>query len=170
MSMEGFGGYRLPSVMQHNFSQVPQADIPRSTFDRSHGHKTAFDSGYLVPIWVDEALPGDTFNLKMSSFARLSTPIAPFMDNLSMDVFFFAVPIRLLWTNFKKFMGEQATPSSSTSYVLPTMTSPASGDTVGSLSDHLGIPTVGQVASTKTLTYESLAPCLQSHLERMVPR
>jgi len=154
--IEGFGGYRLPSVMSHDFSKVPNADIPRSQFDRSHGHKTAFDSGYIVPIFVDEVLPGDTFNLKTSSFVRLSTPIAPFMDNLSMDLFFFAVPIRLLWTNFKKFMGEQATPASSTSYVLPTMTSPASGDAVGSLSDHLGIPTVGQVANTKTLTYVSL--------------
>lgn len=153
--MEGFGGYRLPSVMSHDFSKVPNADIPRSQFDRSHGHKTAFDSGDIVPIFVDEALPGDTFKLKMSSFVRLSTPIAPFMDNLSMDVFFFAVPLRLIWTNFKKFMGEQATPASSTSYVCPTITSPVAGDAVGSLSDHFGIPTVGQVTAGKTLTYVS---------------
>ena len=104
---KGFSGYPQPSHMGHDFSKVPAAEIPRSSFDRSHGHKTAFDSGYLVPVFVDEALPGDTFNLKMSSFARLSTPIAPFMDNLSIDVFFFAVPLRLIWTNFKKFMGEK---------------------------------------------------------------
>ena len=76
----------LPSVMKHDFSMVPKADIPRSSFNRSHGHKTAFDSGYLVPIFVDEALPGDTFNLNMSSFARLTTPIKPVMDNLYLDV------------------------------------------------------------------------------------
>lgn len=153
--MNGFVGYPQPSHMSHNFSQVPSAEIPRSTFNRSHGHKTAFDSGYLVPIYVDEALPGDTCTLKMSSFARLSTPIAPFLDNLTMDVFFFYVPLRIIWTNFKKFMGEQANPADSTSYLCPTMQSPASGDTVGSLSDHLGIPTVGQVTAGKKLTYVS---------------
>ena len=103
--IEGFGGYKLPSVMSHDFSHVPKAEIPRSQFDRSHGLKTAFDSGYIVPIFVDEALPGDTFNLKMNSFVRLSTPIAPFMDNMSMDIFFFAVPLRIIWTNFKKIHG-----------------------------------------------------------------
>lgn len=152
---QGFGGYKLPSVMNHSFSNVPSAEIPRSSFNRSHGIKTAFDSGYLIPIYMDEALPGDTFSLRMSSFARLSTPIAPFLDNLSLDVFFFAVPLRIIWSNFKKMMGEQATPASSTSYVCPTMQSPASGDTVGSLSDYLGIPTVGQVTATKKLTYVS---------------
>lgn len=148
---KGFSGYPQPSHMGHDFSKVPAAEIPRSSFDRSHGHKTAFDSGYLVPVFVDEALPGDTFNLKMSSFARLSTPIAPFMDNLSIDVFFFAVPLRLIWTNFKKFMGEQANPGDSTSYQTPIMQSPAGGDRVGSLSDHLGFPTVGQLAAVRQL-------------------
>lgn len=151
--IQGFGGYKLPSVMSHNFSEVPRADIPRSSFDRSCGLKTAFDSGYLVPIFVDEALPGDTFKLSMSSFARLSTPIVPILDNLHLDVFFFAVPLRILWTNFKKFMGEQDNPADSTSYLCPTIQSPASGDAVGSLSDYLGIPTVGQVTATKKLTY-----------------
>ena len=78
----------MKSVMSHSFSRVPQADIPRSVFDRSHGFKTTFDAGYLIPIFVDEALPGDTFNMSMSLFARLSTPIVPFMDNLFMDTFF----------------------------------------------------------------------------------
>lgn len=133
---------RLPSVMTHNFSQVPQADIPRSSFNRSFGLKTTFDAGYLIPVFVDEALPGDTFNVRMSSFARLATPITPFMDNLYMDVFFFAVPIRLVWNNFQKFMGEQTDPGDSTDYLVPTMTAPAvTGHVVGSLSDYLGIPT-----------------------------
>ena len=89
----------MKSVMSHQFSQVPKADIPRSQFDRSHGLKTAFDAGYLIPIYVDEALPGDTFNLRMSAFARMSTPLYPIMDNLFMETFFFAVPIRLIWNN-----------------------------------------------------------------------
>ena len=86
----------LPSVMSHSFGLSPRADIPRSSFDRSHGHKTAFDAGYLVPIFVDEALPGDTFSLQATMFARLSTPIVPIMDNMFLETFFFAVPLRLL--------------------------------------------------------------------------
>lgn len=153
--MKGFSGYPIPRAQSHSFSKVPGAEIPRSQFDRSFNVKTAFDSGYLVPIFVDEALPGDTFNVHMSSFARLSTPIAPFLDNLYLDTFFFAVPKRLLWTNFKKFMGEQDNPADSTSYLVPTLQSPAGGDAVGSLSDYFGIPTVGQVTAGKKLTYNA---------------
>lgn len=144
------------SVMTHSFSNIPDNRTPRSQFNRSHGRKTAFDSGYLVPIFVDEVLPGDTFNLKMHAFTRMSTPIVPVMDNLYLETFFFFVPNRLLWSNFKKFMGEQATPASSISYLVPTITSPASGWTVGSLSDHLGLPTVGQVTAAATTTSVSL--------------
>lgn len=132
----------MQSVMSHNFSQVPKADIPRSSFNRSHGYKTTFDAGNLVPIFVDEALPGDTFNLNMTSFARLATPIVPMMDNMFLDSFFFAVPIRLIWDNWKKFNGEQVNPSDSTDYLTPIMTSPAgTGYTLGTLSDYMGIPT-----------------------------
>jgi hypothetical protein len=116
---------KLPSVMSHSFSQVPKAEIPRSSFDRSHGCKTTFDAGYLVPVFVDEALPGDTFNLRMSAFARLATPIHPFMDNMFLSSFFFAVPIRLIWDNWQKFNGEQTNPGDSTSFVIPTLTSTA---------------------------------------------
>ena len=153
-----FGGKmgNLPSVMSHDFSKVPQAEIPRSSFDRSHGYKTTFDTGYIVPIFVDEALPGDTMSLTMSSFARLSTPLKPVMDNMYLDVFFFAVPIRILWANFKKFMGEQANPGDSISYLVPTMTSPVGGPAVGSLSDYFGIPTAGQIGVGNTITFNSL--------------
>ncbi len=132
----------LPSVMSHSFSQVPRAEIPRSSFDRSHGYKTTFDAGWLVPVFVDEALPGDTFNCRMTGFARLATPLHPFMDNMVMNSFFFAVPIRLLWTNWQKFNGEQTDPGDSTDFTVPTMAAPATvGHINGSLSDYFGIPT-----------------------------
>lgn len=132
----------MKSVMKHVFSQVPQADIPRSRFNRSCGLKTTFDSGYLIPVFVDEALPGDTFNLNMTAFTRMATPIHPFMDNVFIDSFFFAVPLRLLWDNFEKFNGQQDNPGDSTDYIVPTMTSPASvGYANGTLSDYFGIPT-----------------------------
>lgn len=130
------------SVMKHTFAQVPKASIPRSTFDRSHGHKTTFDSGYLIPILVDEALPGDTFNVNMTGFARLATPIFPIMDNMRMDTFFFAVPIRLVWDSWQKFNGEQENPGDSTDYTIPVMTSPdPQGYDAESIHDYLGIPT-----------------------------
>lgn len=130
----------IPSVMQHSFSRVPQAEIPRSSFDRVHGWKGAFDAGYLVPVFLDEALPGDTFNLRMNAFARLATPEVPFMDNMFMDTFFFSVPMRLVWDNWQKFNGEQANPGDSTDYVIPEMTSPGGGYATGSLQDCMGIP------------------------------
>lgn len=131
-----------PSVMSHQFSQVPSAEIPRSSFDRSHGCKTTFDSADLIPIYVDEALPGDTFNLSMTAFGRLSTPIHPFMDNLFADSFFFAVPVRLVWSNWQKFNGEQANPADSTDFVIPEMTSPPTvGYAALTLQDYMGIPT-----------------------------
>lgn len=133
--------HRNPSVMKHRFSEVPQAEIPRSSFDRSHGHKTTFDAGYLVPVLLDEALPGDTFKVKMTGFARLATPIFPIMDNMFMDTHFFAVPIRLVWDNWQKFNGEQTDPGDSTDYTIPQMVSTAgTGYLSGSLHDYMGIP------------------------------
>lgn len=131
----------MKSVMRHLFSQVPKAEIPRSSFDRSHGFKTTFNAGYLVPILVDEALPGDTFHVDTTTFARLSTPLHPFMDNLYCDVFYFAVPLRLVWTHFVNFFGEQANPADSTSFLVPTQTAPVGGYANGSLQDYMGIPT-----------------------------
>jgi len=129
------------SVMSHKFSEVPRADIPRSAFDRTHGVKTTFDAGNLVPILVDEVLPGDTVSLNMTGFARLATPINPVMDNMFMDTQFFAVPMRLVWDNWKKFNGEQDDPGDSIDYTVPVMESPEGGYANESLSDYFGIPT-----------------------------
>ncbi len=145
----------MQTVMKHEFSQVPAAEIPRSSFDRSHGFKTTFDAGYLVPIFTDEALPGDTFNLSMTAFGRLATPLHPFMDNLFCDTQFFAVPIRLLWTNWQKFNGEQTDPGDSTAFVIPTMPTVAGGHLAGTLSDYFGIPTLIHPLSHSTLFHRA---------------
>ena len=130
-----------PSVMKHQFSQVPRAEIPRSSFDRSHGVKTTFDAGLLIPVFADEVVPGDTFSLSMTGFGRLATPLHPFMDNLHFCSFFFAVPKRLLWDNWEKFNGAQDNPADSTDFTVPQMTSPGGGYGEQTLSDYLGIPT-----------------------------
>lgn len=135
----------VPSVDSgslHTFSRAPQAGTPRSKFNRSHGVKTTFDEGYLIPVLVDEMLPGDTFNLRMHAFARMSTPVFPIMDNLYLESFFFAVPYRLVWDNWEKFNGYQRNPGDSTDFVIPTMTAPAMGGIAeGDLGDYMGLPT-----------------------------
>ena len=132
----------MKSVMQHQFSQVPKAEIQRSKFDRSHGLKTTFDAGNLVPMFTDEVIPGDTFNLRTTAFARLATPLFPLMDNMFMETHYFFVPNRLLWDNFKKFHGQQDNPGDSIDFTVPIMTSTAStGYANESLHDYLGIPT-----------------------------
>ena len=132
----------MKSVMSHQFSQAPTADIPRSSFNRSHGYKTTFDAGNLIPVFVDEALPGDTFTLNPTLFARLNTPVYPLMDNMFLDVHFFSVPIRQIWSNFRKFCGEQVDPGDSIDYTIPVSNAPATtGYSNQSLQDYLGLPT-----------------------------
>jgi len=132
----------LPTVMKHEFSRVPKAEIQRSTFNRSHGLKTTFDAGYLVPIFVDEVVPGDSFNLKAHGFGRLATPIYPVMDNLYVETFFFFVPNRLIWDNWEKFNGAQDNPGDSTSYLVPQLTLGSGVSIPGdSLYDYMGLPT-----------------------------
>ena len=144
---------RNRSVDPHRFAMIPNSDIPRAKFDRQFTHKTTFDAGYLVPVYVDEVLPGDTFNLNMTAFARLATPINPIMDNMYLDSFFFFVPNRLIWSNWQKFMGQQDNPGDSISYLVPQQVSPVGGYAVGSLQDYMGLPTVGQVGAGNTVSH-----------------
>lgn len=130
----------MRSVMKHRFSEVPDVKIQRSSFNRSHGVKTTFDAGYLVPIFVDEALPGDTFNCRLNGFARLSTPVYPIMDNMIMDTFFFAVPYRLLWSNWKKFCGERVDPGDPIDYTIPIINDLNNADNE-TIFDYFGLPT-----------------------------
>lgn len=132
---------RLPSNMVHQFSQVPAANIQRSSFDRSSNYKTTLNAGLLIPIFWDEALPGDTFSLNMTGFCRLATPLHPIMDNIFFNTFFFAVPFRLLWSNWEKFNGEQTSPGDSTDYLIPQIVAPVPGYANGSIYDYLGLPT-----------------------------
>jgi hypothetical protein len=139
---------------QHLFSQIPSTQIPRSVFDRSHGYKTTFNSGFLVPFYVDEVLPGDSFKLTATLFARLATPIVPFMDNLYLETFFFFVPNRLVWDNWQRFNGEQKNPTDSTDFLIPTV----SGENVQNqtLWDYFGLPTnVGKALKVNALPFRA---------------
>jgi hypothetical protein len=146
--------HRNKSVNVHQFAMIPRADIPRSKFDSQKSYKTTFDAGYLIPVYVDEVLPGDTINLQMTAFARLATPLFPIMDNMHLDSFFFFVPNRLVWENWQKFMGERyPDPDSSIDYTVPETTSPSGGYAVNSLQDYMGLPTAGQITAPNTVTH-----------------
>jgi len=129
---------------QHNFSQTPSVSIPRSTFNLSHGHKTAFDADDLIPICQPiDVIPGDTFNVQTSFFMRLATPLEPILDNLHFDTFAFFVPYRTIWINHERFHGAQDDPGDSISFTIPIMENAggtASG--LGSLWDYYGLPTL----------------------------
>jgi hypothetical protein len=120
--------------MKHTFSEVPRANIQRSSFNRSHGLKTTFDADYLYPVLVDDVVPGDTFNVDMNFFCRLATPLHPIMDNMYLESFFFFVPYRLLWSNWEKMHGAQDNPADSIDFTVPVVSSSTSanmGQTTG---------------------------------------
>lgn len=148
--------HKNQSVNTHRFAMTPRAEIPRSSFNIQSTHKTTFDCAFLVPIYVDEVLPGDTFNFRATIFARLATPLFPTMDNLHLTTFFFYVPNRLVWDHWVNFMGQQDSPGASTDYLVPEITSPAGGWPIGSLPDHMGLPTAGQINGTDRTTHSSM--------------
>ncbi len=127
---------------QHNFSQTPSVNIPRSTFNLSHPHKTCFDADDLVPICQPiDIISGDTFNFKTSYFMRLATPLEPILDNLHFDYFAFFVAYRTIWENHERFHGAQDDPGDSISFTIPLVSRDnASGTPLGSLWDHFGLP------------------------------
>lgn len=124
----------------NRFSQIPNSPIQRSVFDRSHDYKTTLDAGYLIPFFVDEVLPGDTFKLRVNAFVRMNTLIAPFMDNVFMDTFFFFVPSRLIWDHWQSFCGEQKNPGDSTDFLIPSLSGTNTFNN-GSIFDYMGLPT-----------------------------
>ncbi|AXH74680.1 MAG: major capsid protein [Microviridae sp.] len=136
---------------QEHFANVPKADIERSKFDRSHGHKTTFNAGELIPVYVDEILPGDTFHMKSTAFARLSTPLKPVMDNMYLDTHFFFVPTRLVWNEFQRFMGERTTPEEdNTGITVPKALLDIKAGTlpIYTLANRMGVPISSNAGST----------------------
>jgi len=148
--------HRNRSVNVHDFAMVPRADIPRSGFRIESSYKTTFDAGYLIPIYMEEVYPGDTFNLKATLFARLATPIVPIVDNMTLESFFFFCPNRLLWNNWQRFMGQQDNPTDSIDYLIPQCVSPSGGYAASTIFDYLGLPTSGQVSAGATVSHSSL--------------
>lgn len=147
-------------VRGHRFSDAPAMYMKRTKFDRSHVYKTTFNSGKLIPVFVDEVLPGDTTRMSINYFARLATPIKPIMDNIYLDWFFFFVPNRLVWEHWQNFCFEQEDPDDSTDYVIPTVTATGnSGNAyIDSLWDYFGLPvnTSGNITGISALPFRGV--------------
>lgn len=148
--------FRNKSARSHQFAMVAAGEVPRASFRQEKALKTSFDAGFLVPIFVEEVLPGDSCRVDLTAFVRMATPIAPFMDNLWLETFFFFVPNRIVWDNFVKMMGEKDSPADSISYTVPQIVSKASGYDVGSVFDMMGLPTLGQLQAAATVSHSAL--------------
>ena len=158
--------------IDNNFSLLPSVNIQRSKFHRTQSVKFTFNVGEVIPFYVDEVLPGDTFQIKTSKMVRLQTPAVPFMDDLFLDTYYFFVPNRLVWDDWQKFQGENDSASwtPSTTYQVPSLTFPTPGDDIvgdkadinnstkinandnlyfapNSIADYMGLPTAAQSVS-----------------------
>lgn len=128
---------------ESHFTYLPQVNIRRSSFKRPFTHKTSFNTGDLIPLYVDaDILPGDTVKMEMGSLVRMQTPIFPVMDNAYMDLFWFFVPHRLVWDHFKEFWGENNLThwEQQTEYTIPQIEAPSGGWNKGTIADYMGIP------------------------------
>lgn len=159
-TQEGDKLARKIRVRGHRFSDAPAMYMRRTKFDRSHVYKTTFNSGKLIPVFVDEVLPGDTARMSVNYFARLATPVKPIMDNIYLDWFFFFVPNRLVWDHWQNFCFEQEDPEDTTDYVIPTITAAANATNnyLGSLWDYFGLPvnTVGNLSGVNALPFRAV--------------
>lgn len=133
---------KIRSSNQNHFAIVPQVHLPRSAFKCDHGYKTTFNAGYLIPFLWDEVSPGDTFKVRATAFIRFATLLFPLMDNMRFYTHYFFIPTRLIWSNARKFFGEQVNPGDSIAYTVPKMTSTAvTGYGEGTIYDYFGLPT-----------------------------
>lgn len=144
---------------EQHYSQVPHAEIRRARFKRDYSLLTTINEGDLVPIYLDEVLPADTFKVNVNALVRMSTPLYPVMDNAYMDYYFFFVPARLLWEHFENLMGQNDKTfwAETTEYTTPQTTAPSGGWKVGTLADYFGIPTGVENLSVNSMPFRAYA-------------
>ena len=147
------------NVESHFALNPTRIDMSRSTFDRSASVKTSFNVGDIVPFFLEEVLPGDTFNVRTSKVVRMQTLLTPMMDNVYLDSYYFFVPNRLVWKHWKEFNGENTESAwlPTTEYSIPQITSPTGGWSVGTLADYFGLPTGIENLSVSALPFRAYA-------------
>lgn len=144
--------------VESHFAQLPAAEIQRSTFDRSCSYKTSFSVGDLIPFYVDEVLPGDTFNISTAKVVRSQTMLTPIMDNIFLDTYYFFVPNRLVWKHWREFCGENRDGAwaPQVEYTIPTIASPKGGFASGTIADYMGLPVGVEWKATDALAPSAL--------------
>lgn len=144
---------------EQHYAQVPHAEIRRAKFQRDFNLLTTMNEGDLVPIYLDEVLPADTFKINLNALVRMATPLYPVMDNAYMDFYFFFVPARLLWKHFQNLMGQNDSTfwAEKTEYTTPVTTAPEGGWNVGTLADYFGIPTGVNGLKVNSLPFRAYA-------------
>lgn len=144
---------------EQHYAQVPHAEIRRAKFQRDFNLLTTMNEGDLVPIYLDEVLPADTFKINLNALVRMATPLYPVMDNAYMDFYFFFVPARLLWKHFQNLMGQNDSTfwAETTEYTTPVTTAPEGGWNVGTLADYFGIPTGVSGLKVNSLPFRAYA-------------
>lgn len=144
---------------EQHYAQVPHAEIRRAKFQRDFNLLTTMNEGDLVPIYLDEVLPADTFKINLNALVRMATPLYPVMDNAYMDFYFFFVPARLLWKHFQNLMGQNDNTfwAETTEYTTPVTTAPEGGWNVGTLADYFGIPTGVNGLKVNSLPFRAYA-------------
>lgn len=144
---------------EQHYAQVPHAEIRRAKFQRDFNLLTTMNEGDLVPIYLDEVLPADTFKINLNALVRMATPLYPVMDNAYMDFYFFFVPARLLWKHFQNLMGQNDSTfwAEQTEYTTPVTTAPEGGWNVGTLADYFGIPTGVSGLKVNSLPFRAYA-------------
>lgn len=144
---------------EQHYAQVPHAEIRRAKFQRDFNLLTTMNEGDLVPIYLDEVLPADTFKINLNALVRMATPLYPVMDNAYMDFYFFFVPARLLWKHFQNLMGQNDSTfwAETTEYTTPVTTAPEGGWKVGTLADYFGIPTGVSGLKVNSLPFRAYA-------------
>lgn len=147
------------NVESHFALNPTRLDLNRSRFDRSSSVKLSFNVGDVVPFYVDEVLPGDSFQIRTSKVVRMQTLLTPLMDNIYLDTYFFFVPNRLTWEHWKQFNGENTESAwiPQTEYQVPQLTAPAAGWSVGTIADYMGIPTGVKNLSVNALPFRAYA-------------
>ena len=144
--------------VEAHFAELPAAEIQRSTFDRSCSYKTSFNVGDLIPFYVDEVLPGDTFNISTAKVVRSQTMLTPIMDNIFLDTYYFFVPNRLVWKHWREFCGENRDGAwaPQVEYTIPTIASPTGGFASGTIADYMGLPVGVEWKATDALAPSAL--------------
>lgn len=147
------------NVESHFALNPTRIDMSRSRFDRSSSVKFSFNTGDVVPFYLEEVLPGDTFKIKTSKIVRLQTLLTPMMDNVYLDFYYFFVPNRLTWEHWQEFCGEntQSAWIPEVEYEIPQVTSPDGGWSIGSIADYMGIPTGVSNLSVNALPFRAYA-------------